>query len=544
MNFRSIFLSVFLLASFATTSLGQNTAEVEKRVQNILNWNRSTVPIDPRTTKDSLDIAMELSRKNKLQKLETEILRDYIKFIINRTGDFDAATEKLQRIMTIAKESKNPEIESIYHFSKGRLLMMHSADRERGKIEFRKAIEILEKNKLKPNFDFLNNYAITEMEDGKLEHSLELFDMAEKAYHQSTESKDKGFLTTLNMNKGVAYLLMENYSKADYYLQEAIKASEESAELDDNFSAILYYGIFLQEQNKNTDALIYLNKAEKIQDQVNVDLAEKVLLFQGLSELHKQMQDFKKALQYRTMEITIRDSIKQRGISEKAFALEYKNQILSLRHEKKIADLNSKLEREASRSTLILSLSCLGLIVVISLFIAYRLNKRRQLSQILAKTERLEKERIKQEAELELFRKEEKLIKANVKLSASQNEMQSLKVRINNHLDQSHDPEFDELKRFVKQISSSEKRTEQLEYIDHVLNDSNNDFYRKLKNSHPNLTSDELRLATLIRSNLSSKELELVFNISNKSLMTKRYRMRKKIALQKTDSLEDYLKTL
>jgi DNA-binding CsgD family transcriptional regulator len=47
-----------------------------------------------------------------------------------------------------------------------------------------------------------------------------------------------------------------------------------------------------------------------------------------------------------------------------------------------------------------------------------------------------------------------------------------------------------------------------------------------------------MRLATLIRLNLSSEELVLIFNISAASLMTKRYRLRKKLNLKKNESLE------
>jgi len=156
----------------------------------------------------------------------------------------------------------------------------------------------------------------------------------------------------------------------------------------------------------------------------------------------------------------------------------------------------------------------------------------------------LEKERIRQQSEIDLFRKEEELIHANVELNVQKNELSGLKNRLQTHLDRSHDPEFEDLKHFLKQAQKTEKKLEQLKYLDHVLSYSNSVFYSRLKQVHPTMTEDEMRLATLIRLNLSSVELVQVFNISMNSLMTKRYRMRKKLEIPKDSSLEEYIITL
>jgi DNA-binding CsgD family transcriptional regulator len=177
-------------------------------------------------------------------------------------------------------------------------------------------------------------------------------------------------------------------------------------------------------------------------------------------------------------------------------------------------------------------------------FVFYRLNKVKELNRIKAENEFLEKEHIRQQAEIDLLRKEEELIHANVELNVQKNELTGLKNRLQAHLDKSYDPEFDDLKHFLKQAQKTEKKTEQLKYLDHVLSYSNSAFYVRLKELHPNLTEDEMRLATLIRLNLSSEELIQVFNISMSSLMTKRYRLRKKLELHKEAGLEEYIMSL
>lgn len=70
------------------------------------------------------------------------------------------------------------------------------------------------------------------------------------------------------------------------------------------------------------------------------------------------------------------------------------------------------------------------------------------------------------------------------------------------------------------------------------------DFQAKLEASFPDLTDQDKRLATLLRINLSSKEIASLMNIAPKSVEIARYRLRKKLNLSKGDSLNQYLATL
>lgn len=70
------------------------------------------------------------------------------------------------------------------------------------------------------------------------------------------------------------------------------------------------------------------------------------------------------------------------------------------------------------------------------------------------------------------------------------------------------------------------------------------DFQAKLEASFPDLTDQDKRLATLLRINLSSKEIASLMNIAPKSVEIARYRLRKKLNLSKGDNLNQFLTTL
>jgi ligand-binding sensor domain-containing protein/DNA-binding CsgD family transcriptional regulator len=74
-----------------------------------------------------------------------------------------------------------------------------------------------------------------------------------------------------------------------------------------------------------------------------------------------------------------------------------------------------------------------------------------------------------------------------------------------------------------------------------AFNNADKDFFKKIKELHPSLTSGDLRLCVYLRLNLSSKEIAPLLNISPRSVEIKRYRLRKKLGLLRDDSLSSYI---
>ncbi|ARN71345.1 hypothetical protein BST91_06685 [Nonlabens tegetincola] len=77
--------------------------------------------------------------------------------------------------------------------------------------------------------------------------------------------------------------------------------------------------------------------------------------------------------------------------------------------------------------------------------------------------------------------------------------------------------------------------------FEEAFNNADKDFFKKIKERHPNLTSGDLRLCVYLRLNLSSKEIAPLLNISPRSVEIKRYRLRKKLGLDRDISLSGYI---
>lgn len=66
-------------------------------------------------------------------------------------------------------------------------------------------------------------------------------------------------------------------------------------------------------------------------------------------------------------------------------------------------------------------------------------------------------------------------------------------------------------------------------------------FFRKLKERYPTLTSTDLKLCTLLRLNYSSKEIAGMMSISIRGVEAARYRLRKKLDLTEAENLVDFM---
>ncbi len=75
----------------------------------------------------------------------------------------------------------------------------------------------------------------------------------------------------------------------------------------------------------------------------------------------------------------------------------------------------------------------------------------------------------------------------------------------------------------------------------HNFDEAYEDFTKKLLALHPGLTMVELRTCCYIKMGLSSKDIAPLFNISYRSVEMTRYRLRKKLGLDRSANLYDYL---
>ena len=141
----------------------------------------------------------------------------------------------------------------------------------------------------------------------------------------------------------------------------------------------------------------------------------------------------------------------------------------------------------------------------------------------------------------ELEFKRQELLQFSITISERVRDLQIMQQKI-----EKLSPSNDEQRNLVREIRSKLNTAQELdqtvllEKIERV----NKSFYYTIHRKFDQLTTDDIRLASLILLDLSSKEISDVLHIEPKSVEMKRYRLRKKLDLDTSVDLKEFLRNL
>ncbi len=97
------------------------------------------------------------------------------------------------------------------------------------------------------------------------------------------------------------------------------------------------------------------------------------------------------------------------------------------------------------------------------------------------------------------------------------------------------------IKPVIRIIDNNLDPKKDWEFFKEAFNNADKDFLKKIKRKHPKLTPNDLKLCAYLRLNLTSKEIAPLLNISTRSVEIKRYRLRKKMELDRDEGLVEYI---
>jgi len=146
---------------------------------------------------------------------------------------------------------------------------------------------------------------------------------------------------------------------------------------------------------------------------------------------------------------------------------------------------------------------------------------------------------------LEMIHKEKELanstmllIKKNNMLNKLQTDLRGVNSSLGN--DVAKNSLNNLIKRIDKEIDNEKQWRVFNMHIEHVYED----LFKKLKENYPELTPRELSLCAYLRMNISSKEIATLMNISARGVEISRYRIRKKLHLDREANLTEFMLNL
>ncbi len=163
---------------------------------------------------------------------------------------------------------------------------------------------------------------------------------------------------------------------------------------------------------------------------------------------------------------------------------------------------------------------------------------RKRMIQAKISSELMERKADQLSSTLEV--KKDQLTELAIYMSQNKKLLSKLRDELRNirRTDSKHKSELDTL---IFQITEVMNISKDQQKFHELIEDVNEEFISRLKSKYPELTNNEIRLISLIKLNLSSKEIASLSNISSKSVDVSRYRLRKKLGLEKGTSLKSLI---
>ncbi len=331
------------------------------------------------------------------------------------------------------------------------------------------------------------------------------------------------------VNISESYLELENKDSSFYYLNLAAELN--NIEKSPQAAANIYsnYGRLAFLNNEYQKAIDLINKSLKISFDNN--FSNFILTnYYVLIDNYKAINDNEKAIQVYSELDNYKDSIHEINDARKYETINSYTLI-------KEKDSQTKLWKQKfkNRNIILLLTILLTTAVIILLFI---LNNNYKENKLKFKSENKDLSDTIDEKNREL-----------VTRIMSENQHDSIISIVNDNIDKINrhktiDEVKDDLQALKKEIVVKEQIASNWDSFKIQFEQVHTDFFNSLQKIEPNLTNSELRMCAYIKMNMTTKEIANILNISDRSIQTSRYRLKKKLGLDSKIDLITYIQAV
>lgn len=288
----------------------------------------------------------------------------------------------------------------------------------------------------------------------------------------------------------------------------------------------------LLDMQKPAEALVQLRESERYPPIANAFKTEICSLYYAA---HKAVGNKLEAFEFLQKYMALKDSTERTG-SER-IVLEWEDRIIRTRKDRELEQLNRELEETRQRQRMILLFSGMLLLLVAAGGGIFYL--RRQRESLAARL--IEEKNENMLLQLEI--KEQELTTQSIHLHALGKFTEEIGSKLIGLRAQLHGEKGELLGKIIREFEQgvSEEIWEDFRARFERVND---DFNQKLLQLCPDLTPVELKIASYLRLNLSSKEISQLTNRSAGTISNTRSALRKKLRLEEEDNLVAYLMAL
>ena len=498
--------------------------------------------------------SFDLRVKAKLKKDQANSLTQ-IGAIYVSDNKLNKGLESYQNALEVKKELNEEEgVGELYHNIGG---IYQRQNRQEKAIEYYlKAYEIKEKIGEKYNLSTALYSLGTIYLNKKIDIKKGL-DFFEKALLVAMDQGSKSEAAQAYLGIGSCHYQLKNYDMALKNLFLALDYYENNKQ-----SYILSYlyvilGTVFLESGEEVKALTYMKQGLVLAEKNN-HTSSILENNRSLSSAYRKIGNYKKAYEHYKLYAELQDSLFNKEMNQQLLEMEGKyelekkqKEIMLLEQEQQekdleIANKNIQLINQEKFRNILLA----GLIIFILLglliygrykvtqkhlnFERHMKNVEKELAETNLKNEQLKSKQL----EDELAFKHKELTNFGLYIIEKNQFLENLKQEV---IKMKDDNAQSITKEILRHINDNLRNEQDKEEFSMQVDQLNEDFLYKLQQRFPDLSEAEKRLCTLLRINLSSKDISTLINITPKSVDMARYRLRKKFNLEAGETLNKFL---
>ncbi len=467
-------------------------------------------------------------------------------FSLRATSDYVQAIEMLKKAVELLGKTGERKQLSTCYYCIGEILL------DRG--EIKKAMEYFNeslsiKKEINDKFGIANVYSCI----GSAYISLGVPDSSLLYFRQAlsirTEMKNQRHIASSELSIGKVLIEMGRYKESE----EALNHSFSIFKKLDERTGMIMVNIELADalNRQGVHKALVLAKQTLAQAKNINNAALLASTYKKLSEIYAFNNDFKTAFNFQKLYKEIEDSLfnseKERMLTE--VEAKFQNE----KKDNEIQYLTEKNKIQRNNNILLIVLMIVFAIMVLLLFFLLKtklvaLKRQKRVHEQENTINRQEKHIIQQEKQLlqeqlesknrELASKALEMIRYNDAISGIIEKLEKL-----GYLLQNNNEARQTINDIVREIDSNTKQNIWDEF-EKVFKNIHSGFYKNLIEVCPNISASEIKIAALLKLNLTTKEIAAITYKSEGGIKTTRYRLRQKLNLSSDEKLVLFLMQL
>lgn len=365
------------------------------------------------------------------------------------------------------------------------------------------------------------------------------------ALEKYKDLQDNAGLSTIYGNLGSIYEDLERYDQAFEYFSLALTYNLKTPNKEERLVHLNNLGDVYRKRNILPEALSYTRESLHLSQKLE-NLYQEKSAQRDLARTFALMGQFDSAYFYLEAAYELHEALYNAEGASQIARMQSLNDIAEAQKEVEILKRDRRLT-QITWTFVVVGLSLL--LVMYALVVSRQRLKSRKDKELLEAKQQL------MEQALENSQLRAQQLQSDLEVSSSQLSTHAISIVQKNKMLKDIQTRLRHLKtqdkslqtpigQLLKKIDESFHFDKDWEKFKHIFEQVHPQFFRKLRETYPDLTPAEIRLCALLRLNLDSKDMATILGISTDSLRVARYRLRKKLGVNRGVNLSVFVNHL